>query len=113
MSPTPPTAWEISRNVSRNEDGRCADWYMCGPSTVVVEVIASFLPPVSANLPHFIFSSFPSFFSLNVSNRAVSLVVGYLGILVGLFHKILFGGSVSRQKASVKVRKAFAYFFSP
>ena len=29
--------------------------------------------------------------------------MGYLGILVGLFHKILFGGSVSRQKSSVKV----------
>ncbi|CAN0097586.1 unnamed protein product, partial [Ectocarpus sp. 12 AP-2014] len=36
--------------------------------------------------------------------RATSLVVGYLGILVGLFHKILFGGSISRQKAAVKVR---------
>lgn len=36
--------------------------------------------------------------------RATSLVVGYLGILVGLFHKILFGGSVSRQKEAVKVR---------
>lgn len=29
--------------------------------------------------------------------------MGYLGILVGLFHKILFGGSISRQKAAVKV----------
>lgn len=37
--------------------------------------------------------------------RAVNLVVGYVGILVGLFHKILFGGSVSRQKASFAVRK--------
>lgn len=39
-------------------------------------------------------------------------MVGYLGILVGLFHKILFGGSVSRQKASVKVRvcERFAHF---
>lgn len=36
--------------------------------------------------------------------RAVSLVTGYVGILIGLFHKILFGGSVSRQKASVHVR---------
>lgn len=35
--------------------------------------------------------------------RSVSLVVGYVGVLVGLFHKILFGGSVSRQKASVNV----------
>lgn len=39
-----------------------------------------------------------------VASRAASLVIGYLGILIGLFHKILFGGSVSRQKASVKVQ---------
>lgn len=33
--------------------------------------------------------------------------MGYVGILIGLFHKILFGGSVSRQKAAVKVCAVF------
>ncbi|CAN0313296.1 unnamed protein product [Pylaiella littoralis] len=48
--------------------------------------------------------------TMNDILRATSLVVGYLGILVGLFHKILFGGSISRQKAAVKVSSAALIF---